>query len=96
MNLKTPARMGGKLTQAIACSKCDTARANARGAGHRDWREGACFDCAAGDLDAIFARIGYVPNETAVARELAKMNAGHVQRAKPAAPVQLSLFGEAA
>lgn len=80
--------MGGKLTEAPACLKCDAARANARAAGHRDWREGACFDCAAGDLGVIFASIGYVPDEAAVARELAKMNAlRHVP-----AP-QLDLFG---
>lgn len=82
------------MTRPPTCLNCDAARTIAKRAGHRDWREGACFDCAAGDLGVIFSRIGYVPDEAAVARELAKMNAGHAQRAM-AAPVQLSLFGEA-
>lgn len=75
------------------CAKCDVAQANAKAAGHRDWREGACFHCAGVDLDEYFASIGYVPNEAAVARELAKMNAGQVHRLHQAPPVQLSLFG---
>lgn len=77
----------------MTCSKCDIARANAKAAGHRDWREGVCFDCAAVDIDECFARIGYVPDEARVARELAKMNALHRERTRQAPAVQLSLFG---
>ena len=55
------------------CPKCEVGRANAKAAGHRDWREGVCFDCAGCSLDEIWARLGYVPDEAAVARELEKM-----------------------
>lgn len=81
------------MKAASTCPNCDAACLRAKAAGHRDWREGACFDCAAGDLGVIFSRIGYVPDEAAVARELAKMNAGRPQHSRRTEPVQLSLFG---
>lgn len=78
-----------------SCQACVDACKRAKASGHRDWCEHACYDCAGVNLDEYFASIGYAPDEAAFARELAKMNAGHAQRAM-AAPVQLSLFGEAA
>lgn len=74
-----------------SCPECDAACLRAKAAGHRDWREHACYDCAGVNLDEYFASIVYVPDEAAVARELAKMNA---LRHVPAS--QLDLFGEAA
>lgn len=74
----------------MTCEKCEAAKARAKVAGHRDWRESACYDCAGVNIDEYFASIGYVPDEAMVARELAKMNA---LRPTTAAPAQLSLFG---
>ena len=72
----------------MTCHACEAACLRAKAAGHRDWRESACFDCAAVDLDEYWASIGYVPDEKMVARELAKMNAR--------VPAQPDLFGRAA
>ncbi|WP_291753220.1 hypothetical protein [Brevundimonas sp.] len=36
----------------MRCAKCEMTRANAKAAGHRDWKKGVCFDCAAFDLDS--------------------------------------------
>jgi len=77
----------------MTCANCEAAKVRARAAGHRDSREGACFDCAGVSLDECFARIGFVPDEKLVARELAKMNAQRREPAEPDPPVQLSLFG---
>jgi hypothetical protein len=77
----------------MACPKCEAAQLRAKAAGHRDWRESACFDCAGVNIDEYFASIGFVPDEKLVARELAKMNAQRREPAEPVAPAQLSLFG---
>lgn len=74
--------------QASTCLNCDAACLRAKAAGHRDWREHACYDCAGVNLDECFASVGYVPDEADAARELAKMNA---LRHVPAS--QLDLFG---
>lgn len=71
-----------------SCQACVDACKRAKASGHRDWREHACYDCAGVNLDEYFANIGYVPDEAAVARELAKMSA---LRHIPAS--QLDLFG---
>lgn len=80
----------------MTCPACATSRANAKAAGHRDWRHGVCFEHAAVNLDDVWARLGYVPDERMVAAELAKMNAAHAARHQAARPVQQDLFGAAA
>lgn len=77
----------------MICPRCAEAHARAKAAGHRDWRETACFDCAGVNIDELFASIGFVADEKLVARELAKMNALHRERTAQKAPAQLSLFG---
>ena len=80
----------------MTCQACNTSRANAKAAGHRDWRRGVCWDHAAVSLDDIWARLGYVPDERMVAAELAKMNAAHAARHQAESPFQQDLFGAAA
>ena len=36
----------------MTCATCEIARANAKAAGHRNWREGVCFDCAGISTDS--------------------------------------------
>lgn len=36
----------------MTCTACEAGRLNAKAAGHRDWREGVCWDHAAFDLDS--------------------------------------------
>lgn len=36
----------------MTCAACETSRATARAAGHRDWREGVCFECAGISTDS--------------------------------------------
>jgi hypothetical protein len=36
----------------MTCTGCETSRANAKTAGHRDWREGVCFDHAGISTDS--------------------------------------------
>lgn len=36
----------------MTCATCEAGRLNAKAAGHRDWREGVCWDHAAFDLDS--------------------------------------------
>ena len=80
----------------MTCQACETSRAYSKAAGHCDWRRGVCWDHAAVNLDDVWARLGYVPDEASVARELAKMKAAHAARHQAASPVQQDLFGAAA
>nr|WP_303683015.1 hypothetical protein [Brevundimonas naejangsanensis] len=36
----------------MTCAACETSRRSAEAAGHRDWRDGVCWDHAAFDLDS--------------------------------------------
>lgn len=73
----------------MTCASCETSRTNARAAGHRDWREGVCFDCAG------------IRTDSEVWRELvADVTPEMVERAAREMGVsldpQLDLFGAAA
>jgi len=53
----------------MTCPDCEKARANARAAGHRDWKTGVCYDHAGVRWEALMAR--HSPAERAIIERLA-------------------------
>lgn len=54
-NAAGPAFTAAELAAAGHCYRCAEACRRAKGEGHRDWRDRACFEHAAVDLDEYLA-----------------------------------------
>lgn len=73
------------------CAACEVSRANAKAAGHRDWSEGVCGDCA-------WTTIPDFPDvtEADIRAACREMKIPYVGPAGDRASAQLDLFGAAA